>query len=549
MPVQYAPFAHSPWPDWLSEPDRAAVKEVLSILGTEGAPQDPGHLLHLFPRLSVLARYVEGFGAARGFPWLDWSESLAKASSILTNRGIQPASIRRRTGNSYLVSIAPLSACFSQPADPKIEGRYLALSALLLAVLATDKSGNKEKFHSIADGLRMSRDTSYPAGRLLAQLPAPKLGSSEFVGQMKSALRILKNSAEAQEVNVRPFVDSLTKLLGILESTTGEWAATGDKPGNKKTRRRRQPTPLRLPVDEPGGESRWRPPGVIAEVDITPTDLDDDYDFLIPPEAPLLIYTEDIDAASAEAAEAISEEGVAARARQTRYWLSRYYNITPVDRSLLNPLERARLAGALRTAMATSAPLDEGLIACAISLSYFLGMDLGQVLRLEFSKKGNLDLAAGLYRKPLLRPESGFVPKEGEYQYYEETPAEIELALPKFVADYLRRLEQARKKSSRTTFDSVIGLDPDACLDEAKRFLESLREHGRYQLYIERIRASLRNDLSAHCRNPVITYLLAGTEDQQAPMLSYYQAIKIEYLRRVYAESCQRLMAEEYQVP
>lgn len=545
MPAKEPSLAHSSWANWLPETDRAIVDEVLGVLGVEGEMQDLAHLLHLLPRLSLLARYVARFEIATGIPWLRWSESLASANTILAEQGIQASPLNRRGGNNpYLVGLAPLSACFTQPLDPKIEGQYLGLGAIFFAVLAMDKSGKREKFHAVADGLRMSRDTIYPAGRLLSLLPTPVRNSADFTDHVKSALPSVKASSDAKKENGRRFVNALTNLLGFLESTKPDREGGVIKPGNNI----RQITPIRFPIDDPGGGSQWRPPGVISEVDITSSGIEDYPDLLMPPEAPLLFYTEDIDADTAEPAEAISEEGVAARARQTRYWLSRYYSITPVDRALLNPLERSRLVGALRRAMAPSVPFNDGLIACVISLSYFLGMDLGDILRLEFSHKSSLDPAAGIYRKPLLRPKSGYVPKDDEYQYYEEKPKVIDLALPKFVADYLGRLEQERKMPSLTTFNSATGLDPDVCLEKTKRFLDSLREHGRYQLYIERIRASLRNDLSAHCRNPVITYLLAGTEDQQAPMLSYYQAIRFEYLKQMYKESCQRLMAEEYKV-
>lgn len=548
VPMEHKPVDHSSWRDWLTESDRISVEEVLSILGTEGASLVPERLPYLFPRLSMLARHVAEIGVANSLPWLRWSKSLESANSILDERGIKKAPLNNWGNNPFLVGASPLSACLTQSLDPKLKKQYLVVAALLLAVLATDTSGSKKKFHAIADTLRNSRHTSYSSGRLLSQLPAGAQNDSDFPMQVESSLARLKATPDAQTANGKRFVNAITKLLRHLESIDSASAGDGDKPGNKRKRRRGQPVPLRLPVDEPVDGVRWRPPGMIAEVDVTYPGEDDEPGLPTTPESPLLTYTENLDVELDEPTEAISEEGVAARARQTRYWLSRFYSITPVDRALLTPLERGRLVVELRAAMAISAALDEGFVACVLALSYFLGLEVQEILALEFSRKGDLDPFAGIYKKPLLRPENSYVPEEDDFQYYEETPSNIELVLPKFVTNYLTRLDQKRKAPSRTSFGSVIGLDPDVCLEEAKRFLEPVREQGRYQIYIERIRASLRNDLSAHCRNPVITYLLAGTADQQAPMLAYYQGIRVDYLKKAYEEACQRLLAEEYQV-
>lgn len=226
-----------------------------------------------------------------------------------------------------------------------------------------------------------------------------------------------------------------------------------------------------------------------------------------------------------------------AAAEESRHWLSRHQRLVPGDLGRFTPLERKALVKHLLTHLHSPDNLSQ-VTAGLLGLMYCLAKDLDSVLNLRLGQGGDLD-ATGMFRRQIRQPTGAYVPPVSLSNRLITNQAYLELPLPPPLTEWV----SARFSPFSGTIRDAIGISTTKIKESISDTMEALRDRSRFQrIRIERIPAALPLELTLATHDPAVTYLLAASTQQAAPMLSYYTRYPVEKLVRIYIEVTRKMM-------
>ena len=400
-------------------------------------------------------------------------------------------------------------ACLLQETRKEVLRQYRGFSVLLLARLVNGSSERnfKAQIQRLSTQLRIAgSNPDSPSGRALIALPAFDPQKAE------QSLRDLEESIE-QQLEVLSSKDKATELL------------------------RR----LRWLVVTSGGDIQDEPTPQIADDSPGPPDIVDD-----PPSVAAAVKEEALGGSKNEFGEPgdsrirltadsstipLTRTGLTADARQLGHWQKRFRWRVPVDRGLLNPIERRRLSLHLRD-MLEKHGIQSGSF--LLALMYVTGLDVKALLGAKIGEK----FRGGAYMRGIEAPADAFDPEKTMTAAGWEPPVTaVKLPLPSFIGSLLPR------ESSTMTLGAALGTDESTAEASIADELEILRGNGEFPgMHRQRIPAQLRAVLSAYARNPAVVYHLTGVEGrsslgQSRPSLVYYMSISTTQLVAAYEQA------------
>lgn len=457
--------------------------------------------------------------------WEPWFNGLQAAQAYVRAEALEMKGGTGRAGNPLggSLNLYPNAACLIQDPRYSILKQYQGFCVLLLVslILNASREGSAESFRSISTVLRRAAtDIGTLRVRVLGNLPAfdPENAEQSLSNLEKEIDHQLDGVPNGREANqTRELLAALRRLVAprIKRSGTGHSGNVGEGTTTEKPPAGEHgPTrPLHTP-SEPVDTGGSRPP-VSSEVDVEPEGG---------PKGP---STEPQDlrirAQAKIEEEPLSREGLLAEARQIGAWFNSSSRRVPVDRSLLNPIERRLVSARLHE------EIGEHGTECGaylLALIYLTGLNLKSILESKTSSGG--PLVDGIYRRKIIVPPDGFKPKNSGDAWV--NPAQhVDLPLPPLIGDLLPRSNNPRS----VTLGQALGMDETTAESLIGRELEILRKDGQYPgIHRQRIPAQLGAVLSAYEREPAITYYLAGGANP--PALIYYDAIAPEILAEAY---------------
>lgn len=456
--------------------------------------------------------------------WNRWWAGFESARLLVESSGQGKVAGTGRAGHPMggFFSRYPICSCLLFKAPLQVRSQYLGLCALLVASLLVeaDDGGARHRLAEVATELRVAAmDATGPRGRLLASLPA--VDTQEQLLWQATVLRALEEK----------LVDSTTGVKERRLAREISWLLTEGEVLRQRARQGRpaegrEPSQPALGLsspdefeDTPGDE----PPTVSATIQqesFEPRERTSGE-----PSDPYLRATAE------ETDEAISPEGLDADLQRSGFWLIRHRRLTPVDRQLLNPVERLLLARFLDGALSSSEVAPSILI---LGLMYVTGQDTRFLLSAELGRT----FTGATYRKQLVMPRDGYRPRGEGKNTWSAPSTTIELPLPASIARAMTPLVGSRR---RLLLDA-LGVKAQEVNRGIGEILVKLRDNGRYGIHLARVQSQLKADLSANERDPVIAYQLAGSKEEQSPTLLYYSALPLAVLTKAYSRALRRLL-------
>lgn len=227
----------------------------------------------------------------------------------------------------------------------------------------------------------------------------------------------------------------------------------------------------------------------------------------------------------------LSEASADFEARKSEYWLRRHDRLVPTDFGRLTVLERRHLVTYIQTGI-SSPDTEQRIAAGLIGVMYVTGMALNTLLETPIGPDKTFS-HSGVYIRDIHRPLGAFTPSQTQLLDLQPLATRLVLPLPEPIAGWV---------SSLCDFEIALlgdrlNLTADTATALVKTALRDLRAHTNLQrIRLERIPAVLALETTLAYQDPLITYLLASTDQQAPPKLAYYAAYPAKSLVRCYTE-------------
>jgi|LSQX01.2.fsa_nt_gb hypothetical protein len=234
----------------------------------------------------------------------------------------------------------------------------------------------------------------------------------------------------------------------------------------------------------------------------------------------------------------LSEASADFEARKSEYWLRRHDRLVPTDFGRFTILERRHLATYIKTEIC-SPDAEQRIAAGLIGTMYVTGIGLNTLLQTLIGPDRTLS-NSGIYIREIHRPTGAFTPSEAQLADLQSLATRLLLPLPEPIASWI---------SSHCTFEATqlgdrLCLSSDTATNLIKEALRKLRTYTNLQrIRLERIPAALALETTLAYQDPLITYLLASTEQQAPPKLAYYAAYPTKLLVESYTEVTGRMLS------
>jgi len=447
------------------------------------------------------------FGGLAG--WLDALREVAATAPQHGSWDLAAPTARHGNPLGGHFSRYPKPSFLLEPSDFSDPVNGIAL--LFLAALLTGRPPTDEQAHV----LRRSLAPRSSALRSIHQLPAFR-GTQTCIDSLAKAIQNTNNSLR-------------TVLRQLIEAVKEYFHPTAT--------RSRQPRGLPRPSAPPVRHTSFG--GLLTASDETAPVAGEvcelvgepDVEGLEPPVATPILLNKDVDDTCA------SEEEVEARARESRLWVARHQQLVSTSTVRLTQLERRHFVRQLLASIG-SASQRESLAAAILLLMYVTGRTREEVLSMTIGV-GGVIRPGGVYVRNLNTPTDGYQPSDELLPSLLPTVDSLKLRLPAVLLSWTAPLSD----TSPQPLSERLGIAPDTASAWVAATLHHLRDGGRYQrIRLERIGPALSVELTLTYRNPVVTYLLSGSETQAPPMLSYYVAPPVDYLASAYGTVVKKLL-------
>lgn len=227
----------------------------------------------------------------------------------------------------------------------------------------------------------------------------------------------------------------------------------------------------------------------------------------------------------------LSEAAADFEARKSEYWLRRHDRLVPTDFGRLTVLERRHLATYIKTGI-SSPHAEQRIAAGLIGTMYATGMALNTLLETPIGPDKTFS-NSGVYIRDIHRPLGAFTPSQTQLLDLQPLATRLVLPLPEPIAGWVASLCDFEI----ALLGDRLNLTADTATALVKAALRDLRAHTNLQrIRLERIPAALALETTLAYQDPLITYLLASTDQQAPPKLAYYAAYPAKSLVRCYTD-------------
>ena len=200
----------------------------------------------------------------------------------------------------------------------------------------------------------------------------------------------------------------------------------------------------------------------------------------------------------------------------------------------LNSFELDLLAEAIRQDLDLKGSRLAGATLAALVLA--LGVPATEVPRLPLANRvgvHGID-SHGRWVRPVYRPAKSWSVPDAARRLVQDHAGSLALALPPSLQLALASLGQGRPRAE--TIGALLDIAPDRAIDILSSWLDSLREvHPAARLTHGRLARALRVEVVALAGNDAAVHFLVATQEDIAPMASYYTAVSTARLEDVYA--------------
>ena len=225
------------------------------------------------------------------------------------------------------------------------------------------------------------------------------------------------------------------------------------------------------------------------------------------------------------------------RAEESRHWVTRHQKLALIEKARFTEFERIWFVREV-IKYARSENQVQSIPAGLLLLVYCTGRSLEEVLRFRVGPKSEISLE-GRYCRILRTPSDGYKPDNALENDIERRASKVYLSLPTELIAWINR----HCRDSHSIGESIaegIEQDPKKCVAS---LLEVIRDGGRYyRIRSEKIPVQLGIELTLAERNPIITHLLAGSDNHAPPMLAYYVALSTQELSDAYRKVLRKMM-------
>ncbi len=411
----------------------------------------------------------------------------------------------------------PLPAFFIQPADSYIAQQAEGLKLLFLTALL-----QKLPNHELTAVSNLLRNAIGPGSKKITFIKLlPEMTDSGFTVYLNS----LANSVNAENLTSDKsnyeLLSSIARLLYIVPKPLYRPKVYPPKPID---------LPVKLPFPNLGGDQLK--PGNLAIHKILGADHihGESPDFIN-----LATLVAGTDGSSTEPAANFELEQ---QTQESKYWLTRHEKIVPTDLGRFTMPERLRFAQFIHDKVNSGAAEDKlvgGLVGCM----FITGLPLKSLLNCTLGD-GQIFSQGGTYHRKIRLPVDAFSPAENQLNYLEKFTDDLYLQLPDPIATWISSLCAA---NTIETVSQRLGTNYESAKVQIYSELDILRDKSRFQrIRPERIPAALAIETTLMFRDPTITFLLAATENQSAPKLSYYVTHSVKDLAVFYKQVSNKMV-------
>jgi hypothetical protein len=224
--------------------------------------------------------------------------------------------------------------------------------------------------------------------------------------------------------------------------------------------------------------------------------------------------------------------------KESNFWLRRHHKLVPSDWGRLNEAERQKLIQFVSKNI-KSQNTSERNSAGLIGLIYLTGCKLENLLHCSVGKDQVFSIG-GIYRREIRLPADAWTSSEEQNEYFEDSAKELVLQLPDFISEFVSNL----CTDDISSIGDVLALDLEAAIALVKNALVIMREGRLYdRITLDRLHTALAIEVSLMFQDPVVTFQLASSSNQAAPMLGYYVAHKVEKLVQCYSKITEQMVS------
>lgn len=500
-------------------------------------PDDPGAVFELMAALNRACTIGKG-----GCPQLPLAMSTAATLVANHERFLRTSGLRRELGNrrngvgfhAGLVGDFPLLASFTTPPFEEVESRVAGLHFMVLAALTLSMEVGLAAI-VVADAARKARNNE-TWRTVVIKLPDPHSSGEQWLVAMAAFVRGGESAYKIAPA-IREFYAAVGSLIELI------------------TQSRHRPTPQQslLPDEELSGElqlmpsARARTPRAARE---RREDLDergrhdraqlrlDDGPFPSGQE-PAVVEVHH-EAATGEAEMPAPEAVASQSARLASFRLLEIEQTLRWSWDHLNSFELDLLAEAIRQDLDLKGSRLAGATLAALVLA--LGLPATEVPRLPLANRMSMRGIDphGRWVRPVYRPAKSWSVPDAARRLVRDHAGSLALALPLSLQLALASLGQGRPGAE--TISALLDIAPDRAIDTLSSWLDSLRElHPAARLTHGRLARALRVEAVALARNDAAVHFLVATQEDIAPMASYYTAVSTARLEDVYTAAVTKL--------
>lgn len=396
---------------------------------------------------------------------------------------------------------------FHDPASPEVAEVFFGLKCLLVSIVI--QNPNNHRLALTAELFRGSDDPS--VFMVLRKLPSISSKSfSEYYVELNDALEALqKNELKENERLI------LTRIANLVSKYREYYRPTIDFP---------------LPGDEnPTPALEGDTPELVDGLPIINKIRRFRKRFMKGKERPRGSAPVPVDFIDIEGSDDETELDVEIHLNETKYWLRRLSNVVPTDTRRFLPLERKHLINWLEFKLASPKRNDK-LSAGLVGLIYFTGQPLKELMKYGVGESQTLS-QGGLYIRKILRPDDSWIADDEHREFFEEIAEEQELHLPKLIEPWVSSL----CTNQGSTLADSLKVNLEQAGELVKKALMDIRGNGLYdRITYDRLHLALKIETTLQYQDSVITYLLASTPSEGAPVPSYYVAYNTDKLASCY---------------
>jgi hypothetical protein len=231
-------------------------------------------------------------------------------------------------------------------------------------------------------------------------------------------------------------------------------------------------------------------------------------------------------------------EDLEVNAKRSARWVASSLALTRSAAQHWNTIERTRFLRKWQSLVENPDRSRRELALC-IGLIYTTGKELESLLRW---RSGADFTISGKFLRTWETPENAYRPNTEEVHAYQETIDRLWLPFPEAISGLLRELCEGSDDLQLFQYLSATEKDLD---EEINQTLRAWSENGRHRLIRVRLGAAVRTEAAIRFQNPLVTYLLTGSEGHSAPLIQYYAALPESYLQACWAEIMDYLFRHE----